>query len=269
MNNENTREVSRNQLDIPIDAAIQTLFSYLDMRLSAGEEPSMAVVKAFHLIVKYYTPRLANCVQVQSVRRVVDPDDLYAHAWTMLWMRGKNIQCRSAAGVYAWLKRVVYNRRSQLVAKYAQKLQLTVSFDQPDGGVDGETKKDVMMSLGIASEHGAIGDVVDRFDQLAEYYVNALAKLPVRQQTIIRLGREKYSPAEIMRLMEFTSIDATKSFKRRAYRALSKQLYLLFRIALKDPALELQKKAIIEEWLERYCRNFDRDREKARSRHFA
>lgn len=132
------RHVSRHQCGIDIDAALQALFNHLDSSLSSGDESSIDVEQAFHLIVKYYTLRLANYVQTLSVHLVVDPKDLYAHAWIMLLTRGKNIKCRSAEGVYGWLKRVIYKHYFELVAKHIKALRSTVFLDLSDRG---ETKR--------------------------------------------------------------------------------------------------------------------------------
>lgn len=269
-----------------IEGALQTFFNYLSRRKSLNDQMSANERCSFTVIIDYYKPRLASALNLDPHDRLHCHMSLYNHCWTQLWRCGQQIQeeNRTPAGVYMWLKTVLY--RSQLkIWKINAKESILIGFVDELMRQGNGTKRPVQRRthlLCCQPELGMISDPKLRFQLLHDSYQAALSRLNKRQQQIIEYSNlaasirnydrlvngidsqqegylefEKgYRLSVIKRIMGFSSIDAVKSFQQRAFRALVKELVRLFRESIDQPKGDLVQKEILEEWLERYggCR---------------
>lgn len=252
--------------------ALATFFSFVDKRRTPMEVPTPEVNRALRVIIAYYSPRLIKYVRIQPsdcLRRVIESEELYSHAWAAFWKHGQRIKYRSLEGVFAFLRQVIHNHRCTLVIKYVNKLKLTDSLDQETiDSTDKNTgmKKELMRALSLTSEDLGVDDIIDRYDLLERLFDEAAQLLPTRQRELIQLSRQKMSPAEIMRAMNFTSINAVRSFKTKTFRALGIKLLGLLKDALNQPGFTLAQKEVIQDWLEHYCKYLPSARRAVRSR---
>lgn len=234
-----------------ITAALRVIFAFFDQRGPNSTTPC-AVVKAFDIIVTYYTLRLKHVIKMypsDCIRRVVSPEDLYQYAWLKFWLHGGSIKQRTPAGVCAWLQRVIIHYKLNL-GRFCSRLAPWDDLD-PEFELSFADARDFMVDSRLLSKTCEDFDAIEfRWQLLNELYEKAMARLNARQQEIIRLDRKPCSLAEIMKIMGFPSVSAASSFKSRSYKALLKQMYLLCVRELDNPRANLDHKAVIEEWLE-------------------
>lgn len=235
--------------------ALALFFAFLDSKSAVNLDPPPQVTDAFGVIAAYYTPRLKGVVRIfpsDCINRVVESKDLYQHAWLKLWQKGAGIRRRTPAGVCAWLKCVVIHHKINLKRSCFRLDRLDEHYDA-DGELYFDDVRTFMESWYLISETcDDFNEFQFRWQILQDLFGEGLAKLNARQQQIIKLDRDGYSLAEIMKSMQFPSISATSSFKSRSFKALQKQLYLLCVRELDNPRISLERKAIIEEWMNHY-----------------
>ena len=282
-----------------ISSALQIFFGFVDGRQTLEQELPPNVSKAFREIMAYYTPRLAAALQLDPNDRLFCPDHLFNYGWTQLWKFSQNLtRNRSVAGVFAWLKRTLSRRQSEIFKFYAleRKLMLCLDVCLNDGGGFSRHADDFMDAELQNPQFEKIADAKYRFHLLDSYYRAALARLNQRQQQAIKLGKlhamfqhyrqdfnlevENVAPrhagqtgylrdpsvtaawrekedycslAEMKELMGFRSLDAAKAFKRRALKALIKELSRLFKRELNQAGGDWARREILEEWIERHC----------------
>ncbi len=266
-----------------IGDALQVFFDFVDAREKLDEALPPKVREAFKEIMAYYTPRLSSVLRLDPGDRLYCPDFLYNYGWTQLWRFGRNItRNRTVAGVFMWLKRTLCRRQSEILKFYALERKLMFCLDaciKDDGGfADGA---DAFLDAELQNpQSGKIADAQYRFNLLFTYYQTALARLNQRQQQVIKLSKlhamfrqycedldiqaaahddaaceneEHASLLEIKKIMGFGSLDAVKAFKRRALKALVKELSRLFKKDVNQTDGDVARREILEDWLERYC----------------
>lgn len=264
---------------VSISSALQIFFGFVDGRQTLEQELPPNVSKAFREIMAYYTPRLGAALRLDPNDRLFCPDHLFDYGWTQLWKFGQNLtRNRSIAGVFAWLKRTLSRRQSEIFKFYAleRKLMLCLDACLNDSGGFSQHAYDFMDAELQNPHFEKIADAKYRFKLLNSYYRAALARLNRRQQQAIKLGKlhamfqhyrrdlhtdgavteeiETYcSLAEMKELMGFRSLDAVKAFKRRALKALVKELSRLFKRDLNQASGDWARREILEEWVERHC----------------
>lgn len=244
-----------------IKRALAEFFEFLD----EGRCDYGAIKKALETIVVYYGPRLKSVVGLapsDCINGIVESRDLYQHAWFKLMERGAGIKLRTPAGVCAWLKRVVINYKINLKRSCARLTPLDNYLTMEGALCIEEIRSFLERWHLLPSTCEEIDEIEFRWQYLQELFGKALGKLNGRQQEILRLEREGRSPAEIMKIMGFPSVGAANCFKSRSYKALKKQLYMLFLRELENPRVNLRRKAVIEEWLDRHLKT---NREKKRN----
>jgi hypothetical protein len=246
-----------------IEQALATFFSYADLRCSAAGTIPPAVSEAFDIIVGYYTIRLKNVVKVfpsDSLARICDSQDLHFHAWSTLWLRGHEIKNRTPAGVCAWLKTVVRNYKLDMRIKL-ERLELNVRWpNDDDSGPRLDRTRTEMENCDLIPKLCWPDEVYFRYRLLCKLIREALTKLNAGEEEILRLAWKRHSLAEISRMMQFPSLNAASSFKKRALEKLAKRLYLLFLREYDRPAADLHEQEIIEEWKERFYKQGENKR---------
>lgn len=267
-----------------IGNSLQVFFEFVDARQKLDEALPPKVREAFKEIIAYYTPRLSSALRLDPGDRLYCPDFLYNYGWTQLWRFGRNItRNRTAAGVFMWLKRTLCRRQSEIFKFYALERKLIFCLDacvNDDGGFADDTN--AFMDAELQNpQFDRMVDAQYRFHLLYTYYQTALARLNRRQQQAIKLSKlhamfqtyrqelafetaapddevarendDHASLIEMKKIMGFGSLDAVKAFKRRALKALVKELSRLFKRDINQTGGDVARRDILEEWLARYC----------------
>jgi hypothetical protein len=189
-----------------------------------------------------------------------------------------------------WLKRTLCRRQSEILKFYALERKLMFCVDaciNDDGGfADGAN---AFLDAELQNpKFDKMADAQYRFNLLYTYYQAALARLNQRQQQVIKLSKlhamfrqycqelaldpaapddeveceneDHASLIEMKKIMRFGSIDAVKAFKRRALKALVKELSRLFKKDINQAGGDVARREILGEWLERYCESRKVDR---------
>ncbi len=267
-----------------IGNALQIFFDFVDTRQKLDEALPPKVREAFKEIIAYYTPRLSSALRLDPGDRLYCPDFLYNYGWTQLWRFGRDItRNRTAAGVFMWLKRTLCRRQSEILKFYALERKLIFCLDACVND-DGSFADYINAFMDAELQNPKLDKVADaqyRFNLLYTYYQTALAHLDRRQQQVIKLSKlhamfqtyrqelafetavpdddvarendDHASLIEMKKIMGFGSLDAVKSFKRRALKALVKELSRLFKKEISQTGGDVARREILEEWLERYC----------------
>jgi RNA polymerase sigma factor (sigma-70 family) len=234
--------------------ALTIFFRYAERREPAARQIPREVLVAFDVIVDYYTTRLKNVVKVfpgESLARFCDAQDLYFHAWGKLWREGHTIKSRTPAGVCAWLKMVVRNHRINLQRKLSSR-EISGPWNENERESRLDQARHEMEDCGLIPPLSWPDEVYFRYRLLSKLVREALTKLNDREQEVLRFTWRGRTLAEIMRLMQFNSLNAASSFKKRALEKLAKRLYLLFLREYDRPGGDLHAKEVIEEWKERF-----------------
>ena len=234
--------------------ALAIFFRYADRCEPAARQIPLEVLAAFDVIVDYYTTRLKNVVKVfpgESLARICDAQDLYFYAWSKLWREGHTIKNRTPAGVCAWLKTVVRNHRIDLQRKLTSR-EISGSWNDDDGESRLDQTRREMEDCDLIPKLSWPDEVYFRYRLLFKLIREAFTRLNAREQEVLRLAWRKNTLAEIMRRMQFHSLNAVSSFKKRALEKLAKRLYLLILREYDRPGGDLHEKEVIEEWKERF-----------------
>jgi hypothetical protein len=260
-----------------VSAALKIFFAFVDSRRSLAEAFPPSVRQAFNVIIAYYTPRLRSALALTPYDRLYSSECLYNYSWIQLWKHGQKItQNRTPGGVFMWLKSTFQRRQMEILKYYALERRLRLCLDtllQDNGRIDHEVRS----LVGSPVQTSEVAE--ERLCLLHEYYQTALARLNPRQQQIIKLSKlhaqfqdylddesasheqradengEESSLAEIKERMGFSSIDAVKGFKRRAFQALVKELVQLFQRDLDQTNGDLFRREILDDWRERIVRS--------------
>ena len=237
-----------------IAQALATFFAYADRRDLAARQIPPEVLAAFDVIVGYYTVRLKNVVKIfpnESLGRICDAQDLYFHAWSKLWREGGKIKNRTPAGVCSWLKAVVRNHRIDLQRKLSSR-EVSGWWNDDSGESRLEQTRLEMEACDLIPKLGWPDEVYCRYRLLFKLIREACTRLNDREQQVLRLAWRQYTLAEIARDMQFNSLNAVSSFKKRTLEKLAKRLYLLLLREYDRPGGDLHEKEVIEEWKERF-----------------
>jgi DNA-directed RNA polymerase specialized sigma24 family protein len=233
---------ARNEREF-IREALKIFFEYADRADSTTADPPLRVEHAFKTIVEYYTQRLSKIVSLlptKYISRVLESDDLYLHAVTMLWQKGGQVRNRTEAGVYQWLKAVIIHNKLDTDRKFSSLGEL-VPLDKIEKLLIDPELKEFLWD----------DEVQYRCDLIREFFEKALSKLNERRQQVIRLVTEGSSLAEIQNRLNFSTTNAVSTYKRKAFARIAEQLKILLLHELASTS-DLRRKAIIEELLERF-----------------
>jgi DNA-directed RNA polymerase specialized sigma24 family protein len=227
-----------------IREALKTFFDYVDCGDSTAANPPPRVEQAFKTIVEYYTQRLIKVVRLlptKYISRVLDSNDLYLHAVAMLWQKGRQIRNRTEAGVYQWLKTVIIHYKLD-VENECLSLSALEPLDKIERLLYDPDLREFLWD----------DEVQYRCDLIWEFFEKALSRLDERRRQVIRLVLEGKSVAEIKKLLGFPTKNAVSSYKRKAFEKIAKHLNILLLRELDSPTVDLRRKEIIEELLERF-----------------
>ncbi|MGH7496746.1 MAG: sigma-70 family RNA polymerase sigma factor [bacterium] len=244
-----------------VQQALDLIFAFFDQCKTYQENPPPEVQQAFAVIVPYFNKRICGSITPRRwgyLSGGAKPQDLHQEAWAKFWKCGADINMRTVAGVFSWLRKVILNRILDELRKHLHLEMIEEGEYQKRNSGDNRLAH-FLTDFEILGG-GTSDEKQYRFDLLCKFFEKALPKLSARQREVICLSQAGKSVPEITKLMSFATKNALSNFKRRAYQKLAYEMYRGFLSELKNPRADFLHRHVIETWLTRFQKRGAREK---------
>jgi len=208
------------------------------------EKIPLKIQIAFAIILMYLEQRFHSLLTVKpcdSIYLYCQEGELLAYGAYKLWCFAHTIKIKTVAGLCAWFKKTVYNRRAEIYKVNRHKIEMVSRREIND------TIAKHMSQKNLGTEENEY-----RYQLLERLCAQTLKKFQPKQEKVLDLSEQGYQHKKIKEKMKLVSSNAAKSYKWRTQAAFRSALLETFKEELHCRRLNPVDLAVIREWLELY-----------------